>query len=392
MGKIAKFLSGMLFNVMMGVVLASVVGVSEAYGAVAGVVVPLAAGQFMPLGSLCEGVFAEIWTGEMVKQLRTGMVAHWLDGLRDFSAKVEKNESIHLVDVGGLPEVLINNTTYPIGETKIEDGDIVLGLDKFQTKKTAVTDDELYAMSYDKMGSLIERHGEALLISQFKKAAHALSPQSATDKTPVIQTTGAKDTDGRQKLVRKDIISLKRAWDKLGIPAGGRRLVLCSDHVNDLLEDDQKFRDQYYNYQSGKIANMYGFDVYEFENCPYFDKNGVKKAYGASPEGTDHQVSFAFYIKYAFKADGSLKMYYKEASTNPDSQQSEVNFRKYWIALPLKMEAIAAIYSWDGSTPQTKNSEVAAAKNWPQTRKAKMAAAAASLASEDPTGELDSKV
>ena len=149
MGKIAQFLSGMLFNVIMGVVLASVVGVSEAYGAVAGVVIPLAAGQFMPLGSLCEGVFTEIWTGEMVKQLRVGMVAHWLDGIRDFSAKVEKNEALHMVDDGGLPEVLINNTTYPIGETKIEDGDIALSLDKFQTKKTVVTDDELYAMSYE---------------------------------------------------------------------------------------------------------------------------------------------------------------------------------------------------------------------------------------------------
>ena len=393
MGKIVKFLSGMLFNVMMGVLLASVVGVSEAYGAAAGVVIPLAAGKFMPVGSLCEGVFTEIWTGEMVKQLRGGMVAHWLDGVRDFSSKVENNESIHLVDDGGLPEVLINNTTYPIGETKIEDGDIVLGLDKFQTKKTVVTDDELYAMSYDKMGSLIERHGEALLISQFKKAAHALSPQSSTDKTPVIQTTGPKDTDGRQKLVRKDIISLKRAWDKLGIPAGNRRLVLCSDHVNDLLEDDQKFRDQYYNYQSGKIANMYGFDVYEFENCPYFDNKGVKKDFEASPGGTDHQVSFAFYVKRVFKADGSLKMYYKEASTNPDTQQSEVNFRKHWIALPLKLDAIAAIYSWDGSTSQTKDAPVSSDKNWAQVRKEKMhSPEVASMSGSDATGELEPNV
>lgn len=34
--------------------------------------------------------------------------------------------------------------------------------------------------------------------------------------------------------------------------------MLCNDHVNDLLEDDQKFRDQYYNYTTGKVMNMYG--------------------------------------------------------------------------------------------------------------------------------------
>ena len=391
MGKIAKFLSGMLFNVMMGVVLASVVGVSEAYGAVAGVVIPLAAGQFMPLGSLCEGVFTEIWTGEMVKQLRVGMVAHWLEGIRDFSAKVEKNETLHMVDDGGLPEVLINNTTYPIGETKIEDGDIALSLDKFQTKKTVVTDDELYAMSYDKMGSLIERHGEALAIAQHQKAAHALAPNSQTDKTPLIATTGAKDADGRQKLTRKDVISLKRAMDKLGIPTAGRRLVLCPDHVNDLLEEDQKFRDQYYNYQNGKLMNMYGFEVHEFDNNPYYDKNGVKKALGTEIQATDHPGSFAFYTKRVFKADGSLNMYYKEAATNPDTQQSEVNFRKYGIVLPLKMEAIGGIYSWDGSSLQTKDASVTPVKNWAQTRKEKMYSPEAASAG-DSTGELDPKV
>lgn len=368
MGKITIF-SKLIINMFIGLVLAQFLGVPEAYGAIGGAVVPLAAGAFMPQGALCEGVFTEIWTGELVKQLRGGLTASWLDGVSDYSAAVN-NEVVHLVDVGGDPDVLINNTTYPIPAQELEDGDIALGLDKFQTKKTVVSDDTLFAISYDKIGSVIERHGDAITIGKFKKAAHAVAPQSDTDTTPVIQTSGEAGADGRKKLTRKDIIALKRRLDAQGYPATGRRLVLCSDHVNDLLEEDQKFRDQYYNYTSGKIANMYGFEVYEFENCPFYTKEGTKVPYKTTPSGTDHQASFCFYTKRLFRAQGSTKMYYKDAVTNPDNQANEVNFRHYYVVLPKKNEAIGAIYSWDGTTVQTKGTATTNDKNWAEARRA----------------------
>lgn len=368
MGKIT-IISKLIINMFIGVVLAQFLGVPEAYGAIGGAVVPLAAGAFMPHGALCEGVFTEIWTGELVKRLRGGMTASWLDGVSDYSAAVN-NEVVHLVDVGGDPDVLINNTTYPIAAQELEDGDIALGLDKFQTKKTAVSDDQLFAISYDKIGSVIERHGDAITIAKFKKAAHAVAPQSDTETTPVIPTSGEAGADGRKKLTRKDIIALKRKLDAQGYPAVGRRLVLCSDHVNDLLEEDQKFRDQYYNYTSGKIANMYGFEVYEFENCPFYTKEGTKVAFKTTPGGTDHQASFCFYTKRLFRAQGSTKMYYKDAATNPDNQANEVNFRHYYVVLPKKNEAIGAIYSWDGATAQTKGTATTNDQNWAEARRA----------------------
>lgn len=368
MGKIT-ILSKLIINMFIGVVLAQFLGVPEAYGAIGGAVVPLAAGAFMPKDALCEGVFTEIWTGELVKRLRGGLTASWLDGVSDYSAAVN-NEVVHLVDVGGDPDVLINNTTYPIPAQELEDGDIALGLDKFQTKKTVVSDDTLFAISYDKIGSVIERHGDAITIGKFKKAAHAVAPQSDTNATPVIPTSGEAGADGRKKLTRKDIIALKRKLDAQGYPAVGRRLVLCSDHVNDLLEEDQKFRDQYYNYTSGKIANMYGFEVYEFENCPFYTKEGTKVPYKTTPSGTDHQASFCFYTKRLFRAQGSTKMYYKDAVTNPDNQANEVNFRHYYVVLPKKNEAIGAIYSWDGTTAQTKGTATTNDQNWAEARRA----------------------
>ena len=384
-----KFLSGMLFNIMMGVVLASFLGIDSAYGATGGAVIPMMLGGFMPGGALMEGVFTEVWTGELVKRLNAGLQATFLNGIPDYSANVN-NEVIHLVDVGGDPDVLVNNTTYPIPVQDLTDGDIAIGLDKFQTKATRVTDDELYAISYDKFGSVVDRHREAIVTVKYKKFAHALAPYSHTAKTPVIQTSGETDTaSGRKKITPKDIIALKRAFDNMEVPEDGRVLVLCPDHVNDLLEQDQSFKEQYYNYTSGKLMNMYGFEVYTFVNAPYFNKNGVKLAYNATPTATDHKGSFAFYRPRMFRAQGTTKMYYSEAVTNPTTQENLVNFRNYDIVLPKKMEAIGAIYSWDGSTAQSKDQTTPAEKHWAQVRKEAKEASQASATSTTGEGETD---
>lgn len=342
MGKFLLILSAVLFNCLTGGAIAAVAGMSPAAGMVGMNAVGVFAGMFgegVPV--LREGVYTEVWTGELVKALRAGLEATWLDGIPDQSSIVN-NDVIHLVEVGVDPDVLINNTTYPIPLQALEDKDIAIKLDKFQTKVTPITDDELYAISYDKMSRVKESHANALNDSKFQKAAHALAPQKEDTKTPVVASSGADDGTGRKRLVREDIIALKARFDKLKIPTTGRRLVLCSDHVNDLLTLDQKFAEQYYNYTSGKIANMYGFEVYEFANNPYYSKAGVKGALG-STDG--YQASFAFYTQRVFKATGSTKMYYSEAATDPQNQRSLINFRHYFICLPKLADAAGVIYS-----------------------------------------------
>ena len=342
-----KAVSGLLFNAVMGFVLAFVLGVLPAVGAVAAVGGPMMLGGFMPKGVAMDGVLTEVWTGELIKALRSGDKATFLDGLPDYSQYAE-NDVIHMVDVGGDPDVLVNNTTYPIAIQQLTDTDAVFSLDKFQTKPTSITDDELYALSYDKMASVKERHSQALLVKKYAKAIHALAPDSNAAKTPVLKTTGDVEggaATGRRMMQRSDIIALKKKFDVMQVPTEDRRLVLCPDHVNDLLMQDQKFAEQYYNYTTGKIANLYGFQVYEFVNNPVYKAAGTKVAFGTAAGANEFQASVAFYGKMTFKATGSTKMYYSEAKTDPENQRSLINFRHYFIVLPKKKEAIAAIMS-----------------------------------------------
>lgn len=331
--------AALLFNAIAGATLAQTVGLSPMTGALGMNVVAVLAGT-MPQGVLRAGVFTEIWTGELVKALRSGLEGSWLDGVPDQSS-IAENDVIHLVDVGVDPDVLVNNTTYPIPLQALDDKDIAVKLDKFQTKVTPITDDELYAISYDKMARVKESHGNAINDSKFAKAAHALCAQKNSATTPVLTTTGERDAEtGRLRLRPEDIVAMKRALDKLKVPAENRRLVLCPDHVNDLLLASQNFREQYnIDRGTGKVGKLYGFDIFEYANTPLYTQAGVKKALGATAEKGEFQCSFAFYTPRVFKATGSTKMYYSEASTDPEYQRNKINFRHYFICMPKKTDA-----------------------------------------------------
>ncbi|MDD3686585.1 MAG: BACON domain-containing protein [Bacteroidales bacterium] len=345
MKKFVMFIALML-NFVIGGAVGAAVGVNPFItgGALSGIslVIP-----FITDG-LKAGIYTEVWTGEMVKAFRSSVESiGWLNEIRDYSQYAD-NDVIHFVNLGGDPTVLINNTSYPLGIESLNDTDKPIGLDKYQTKATAITDDELHAVSFDKMGSVIERHKDAINESKYAKALSSLAPGSHSTATPVILTTGTNSADGlRKRITKSDIITLKKSFDDAKIPTAGRILVLCSDHVNDLLETDQKFADQYYNYTTGKIANLYGFKVYEYTSAPHYTvATKTKLAYGAAVDpDTDRQASIAFYAPRMFKATGSTTPYLSEAKNDPLNQQNLANFRHYFIALPLKNEAIGAIVS-----------------------------------------------
>lgn len=335
-----KLMIALLVNAIVGGLIALAVGVAPWIGAVALNVIAIAVGACLPKDALRVGVFTEVWTGELVKSLRGGLEGSWLDGVPDQSTIVN-NDVIHLVEVGVDPDVLINNTTYPIPSQALEDKDIAVKLDKFQTKVTPITDDELYAASYDKMARVKESHANALNDSKFTKAAHALCAQQDSAKTPILKTTGERDaTTGRLRLTMADVVALKAAMDKLGVPAENRRLVLCPDHANDLLLVSQTFREQYnIDRATGKVGKLYGFDVYEYANTPLYTQAGKKKNLGVAAGDGEFNCSFAFYTPRVFKATGSTKMYYSEAATDPEYQRNKINFRHYFLCMPKKGDA-----------------------------------------------------
>lgn len=337
----------LLFNMAMGMLIFASCGASPAWGAGAGMAVSIVMPAFSPGSVLQAGVFHEIWTGETIKAFRNSVESiGWLNKLVNKSQYVN-SDAIHFVDLGGDPDVLVNNTSYPLEIQELKDGDKVVSLDKYQTKPTTITDDEVHASSYDKMASVIERHRDKVDETKIARALHSLAPAKHKKETPVLLTSGEVDAeDGRKRMTRSDIIKLKKAFDRAKVPVAGRILVLCADHVNDLLESDQKFADQYYNYSTGKISNLNGFEVYEYVDCPYFNvADKTKKAFGAAVGDGDAQASVAFYAPNCIRMDGSTTAYLSEAKGDPQNQRNLYSVKHYFMALPLKERAMGAIVS-----------------------------------------------
>jgi len=341
MKKIITLIAVVLMNSIMGITLGASVGIDPLVSAISANGLAVVAGLFTPIDGIREGVLVEIWTGELVKKLRAGLDGSWLDGIPDASSVAEK-DVIHLIDVGADPDVLINNTTYPIAVQELEDGDISISLDKFQTKATPITDDELYAISYDKMARVKESHASSIDEGKFRKAAHSIA--SSVNK---VATTGEADPNtGRRKLTKADLLAVKAKMDSLNIPTVGRRLVLTGDHVIDILGWSETFAKQYnLDNVNGKVGRLYGFDIYEYGDCPVFNSAGTKQALGTAESTGLFKASFAFYDKRVFKATGSTKMYFSEAKNDPVNQRNLINFRHYFIAMAKKTDASVTLYN-----------------------------------------------
>lgn len=328
-------------NALCGGTVAAMAGFSPVVGAVALNAVA-AVSPLFGIQGLRAGLYTEIWTGETIKAFRNAAESiGWINRIRSFDSAVAKNNTINFVDLGGDPEVLVNNTSYPIGVESLTDANKAIGLDKYQTKATKVTDDEVRGLSYDKKSSVIERHREAVDQEKYARALHAIAPSQNSANTPVLETTGAA-YNGRKRLTVQDVVNLKEKFDKLKVPAEGRVLVLSPEHVNDLLIQDTTFAQRYQNTTEGKILRMYGFEIFEFVEVPrYNSTNNKKVAYDTAAANTDTTASVAFYAPRIMKATGETKAYIDE----PDTQNQEwrYNIRHYFICLPLKEQAIGAI-------------------------------------------------
>ena len=294
----------------------------------------------MPIRSENLPLKNELAVTELITQFR-----HENEWLGAVKSKPEwLNNDVIKIPVRGLaPKVLINNTVYPIASQQREDGKVIISLNKYETENTEVTTDELYALPYEKVSDVQVQHRETLEDRTAEHALVSIAPQKNTDKTPVITTTGEDDGTGRKRLTAKDIIRLKKLEDKLKVPKKGRVLVLCSEHVADLLIEDLTFKTRYQDANSGKIAdNYYGFEIYESTYAPTYH-NGEKEAFGAVPQGKE--ASIVFHKNYTVKAVGSAVRYAREKSENPEGRKHTIGFEMHFVCVAIKDEGTAAIIS-----------------------------------------------
>lgn len=283
----------------------------------------------------------QIWTNQLMKGFYPQ--ASFLNYAKDFSALVEY-DIINMADAGLDPDVLVNNTTYPIVIKDRTDTPLSFELDLFETENTIVSSPGSVELSYDKMESVIFGHRMALQVKTGMKAAHAYAPAQDSQNTPIVRTTGDDNGEGYKRIKIEDILKLKRKFDLLDIPSDKRFLVLDPRHTEDLIISDLKAFKDITDFVNGSPKRFAGFNVLEFTKNPVYDNTtGQKKTFGAVATNNDSFSSFAFYSDEIMKADGNVKMF--ERLNDPELRGTVVGFDKRFIALPIRNKGIGAIVS-----------------------------------------------
>ncbi len=281
---------------------------------------------------------------EMIKQLRHEH--SWVSEIKSKQGWVNQ-DTIKIPKRGAAPKVLIDNTQYPIAKSERDDSHVVVSLHKFDTENTIVTDDELNALPYDKLSDVQQQHRETLEDSTLEYGLYGLAPQANDEANNlfVLETTGENDGTGRKKLTTGDLRKLQAKMNKKGINKKGRILILCDDHVSDLLAEDKKFETQYHNHTEGALAkNYYGFVLYEDSTTPqYNDTTLVKLPFGSATVGRTSSV--VFHSGSTAKAVGSVKRFAILAENNPELRENTIGFKLYHIIVAYGIEGSAAIIS-----------------------------------------------
>ena len=281
---------------------------------------------------------------EMIKQLRH--IHTWVSEIKSKQGWVNQ-DTIKIPKRGAAPKVLIDNTNYPIVKNERDDSHVIIALHKFDTENTIVTDDELYALPYEKTSDVQEQHRETLEDTTLEYGLWGLAPQAndAANNLFVLVTTGENDGTGRLKLTTKDLRTLQALMNKKGIDKNGRILILSDDHVSDLLEEDRKFYTQYHNQAEGVISSKYyGFKIYEDSTTPeYNDTTLAKIPFGSATLG--RKSSVIFHKGTTAKAVGTVKRFARMAEEDPENRENTIGFRLYHIIVAYGIEGSAAIIS-----------------------------------------------
>ena len=257
----------------------------------------------------------------------------WLSELTSLDHMVEYN-TINLAQVGADPDVVINNTNWPLTPSQRTDTGLNLVLATYDTKPTHVTNVEELETNYNKLESVLRQHVETLRVKVTKSAAYNISPDSNTANTPVLVTTGTNRGDGNLALTFADVLRLRTAFNKLNIPQENRILVLSVEHEEDLLREDMN---RYNLLMTTRM--LYGFKVYVSNINATYSTSGVKNA----ADSLGQSSSFAFYKPEVMRCMGDVK-------GEPESRWADyrgwlLGMQLRFAAIPIRKKGIAAIYS-----------------------------------------------
>jgi len=339
-------LSALAFNILMVALVALFLGFSVVYGAVGAVALGIAIGESRALKSVSTGaaflgILKSIWISQLMEKFYPNN--SFLQMCQNMDSDVN-NDTINLADAGVDPDVLINNVSYPVAIAERDDSPISLGLKYLDTTNTVVRNAIKKQQAYNQMESVIRGHRNVLMSKCANLAAWNWAPAADNDFQAVLQTTGDDNGTGLKRFRIADLIAQQTAMNLLNVPDDGRVAVLNPTHLNDILVEDIAYQKVFANTSSGKLPQLYGFDIVVSNHTPkYNNVTAAKTAYGSVAAGTDAVSSIFYHRDEVMKAQGTLDMFSRIA--DPEARGDIIGFQMFFIGLSIRNKYSNATYT-----------------------------------------------
>lgn len=231
-----------------------------------------------------KGVLKSEWTPqifeEALRYVLKKLPPKIFKGGQDVSSKI-KNGVLHIGDIDGEPEVVVN-ATMPLPEpTEIPVKDNVFIADRLDTKPTFVSGTEYNET--EQIMAHVKKHHRAIVLKTMQLGVHNI----------------AKDTEyGEPTIKGCDKFTLKNLYEMLRFASEndfiGKRCVLHPQHLIDLLETEETFLKQYKDSRTGEFFTFMNIEFEEYKDTPIYSASETIKTFNSKIVAEDKISSLFF--------------------------------------------------------------------------------------------------
>ncbi|MBT9139166.1 MAG: hypothetical protein DDT31_01747 [Syntrophomonadaceae bacterium] len=260
----------------------------------------------------------EIWLSVIQENLYKDNAL--LDKVSDESAFVVDGSVVHIPQAGAMPTVTLGTVTVPVSVTQRTDTDITYPLEVARTVPTLIQKNELAALSYDKVQSILSNHTSSLKESISEYFLQKWGPAGAglivrTSGTAVVAHTAAATGD-RKKFTYKEILNARKIMDTQNVPKEDRYILLDPELYAQLMDDETLLKRDFQrdvDLKNGIIGRLFGFEVMDRSSTLIYDNATVpvKKALGAASAATDNAAALCWQKQSLCKAIGNIDVFEK---------------------------------------------------------------------------------
>ena len=297
-----KFLKSVVANLLMAFLICSFTGFAllPVFGVLlcAGVAMDIAHKQSG--GNLAfDGLATQVWITDVLQQFYPDN--HFLSAVRDLSSLVDNN-TINLAEAGADPDVLVNNTVYPVGMVDVGDNALTVPLKTYDTTNSVVRNAVAVELAYDQRALYVSKHQKALLKKMGIDAAWAYAPTANDDtKFNKVMNLGSSDS------IIDALIDMQAAYGNYDADSEDRVVVFSPNHLAKIAKENKVL---YKAIMAEPGSVFYGFKVFTYSKLPIYLNAGTKAANGAAFNASTHkQATITFLGSEVCKAMGTMEFF-----------------------------------------------------------------------------------